>query len=778
VDRIATAPEIGDRAVRLTPEQVLAMCHTSLENLRQATTLEELAEGISKPFHAILPHSCLSIWLWDAAKHQSCKLFSRSWADGHAAYPRLLDGANPISRLLAMKGDIDGRTLLFKIDSLGPLACARAARVAHFRITTGGLRLLVTACLPDPMETLPPKEAHLYKTLLGLMAQAAVHTLERIQLKAERDVLTGISTLANQSRHRSEFLDSAAKTIRAALSAEGCSIFLYDRATDRLTLGGTTGIFDPKTGRPLATVDYGRGEGLTGWIWQNKRPVRLTDASNAQEWLEVDPSGKLRIGTKSAEGPVQTAAPRPFLGMPIFHGEPHEDDARFVGLIRLHNKTDNVCFLPSDETLLRAVSTTIAPAILHWNAMAELQKAHGVKDSLFDIIESCYVEPNLKDILHKIVTGALRIFDAYSGCILLKDPAKDWLTVETFEGNHARRPEKIAFGFEHGLCGHCASTRQTLLVADVSKDPHYYEVLPEVRSEACTPILYQQELFGILNLDSARLGYFQADNQYQKHFLEILAKQAALAIHRQRMSQERENLYEGLIRTTELLTTTGVASGLAHELKNGLAVIAGNVSALQSGRHHQAPEILQTLKLRTDHLFTLANRLLDLTKVGDASRQRVYLNDVISASYVLLKQLIESKRMTPKLSLAAELSRPSAGKGHLVEVDDRQISLVLTNLVLNAIDASGRGKPIEISTRNEPNQEVSFSVRDYGKGIPPEARSRIFEMFFTTKKGGFGVGLHVAHELVRRHDGRIEFESKPGAGTCFTVYLPKYKDRR
>lgn len=774
------APRCLDVAARLTPEMVLETCQQALEQLRRAITLRELTDGICKPFHFILPQSCLTIWLWDGEKRRSYKLVHHSWTPGHGSYPALLDSNHPISKLLAVDKDIDNRTIVRQSRSLGPQACASSAKVAHFRITTtGGLRLLITACVSNDVAAIAPEAARLLKAMLRLMAQAAVHALEHIQLQAERDVLSGISTLTNQSSYRNEFLKNVARTIQYALGAAGCSIFLFNKTCDSLVLGGTTGIYDPKTGRPIDSVSYRRGEGLTGWIWQTQRSVRLFDAKDPRERLEVDPTGNLQIGTKSAETPADNG-PRPFLGMPIFHGETNNPQASFVGVIRLHGKIDGLCFLPYDEKLLHAVATAIAPAILHWNAMAELQKAHEIKDSLFDIIESCFVKSELKDILHKIVKEAMRIFDADSGCILLKAADKDRLIVETFEGERGRRPEVMEFEFEHGLCGHCANTRQTLLVPDVSSDPYYYQdkSLTGVCSEACTPILWEDKLLGVLNLDSMHRSYFQPENQYQKHALEILAKQAALAIHRTRMAQERETLHEWLIRTTEHLTTSAVASGIAHELKNGLTVIAGNVSNLHSGRHVNTAEILQTLKQRTDHLFTLAKRLLELTKVGDANPQLHYLNDVVSGSYVLLEELIKSKKMTPKLVLSPELSRPSAGKGHQVEIDDGQITQVLTNLVLNAIDASGKGKPIEISTRNESSKLVSFSVRDYGKGIPVDIRGRIFEMFFTTKKGGFGVGLHVANELVRRNGGRMEFDSKPGAGTCFTVYLPKHQNRR
>jgi two-component system sporulation sensor kinase A len=93
--------------------------------------------------------------------------------------------------------------------------------------------------------------------------------------------------------------------------------------------------------------------------------------------------------------------------------------------------------------------------------------------------------------------------------------------------------------------------------------------------------------------------------------------------------------------------------------------------------------------------------------------------------------------------------------------------------VLNAIDASRRGQVIKVSTHNVSSKWVEFSVRDFGSGIKLEHKRRLFEMFFTTKTNGFGVGLYVARILVKQHKGDIDIKTKVDAGTTFTVRLPK-----
>jgi signal transduction histidine kinase len=111
-------------------------------------------------------------------------------------------------------------------------------------------------------------------------------------------------------------------------------------------------------------------------------------------------------------------------------------------------------------------------------------------------------------------------------------------------------------------------------------------------------------------------------------------------------------------------------------------------------------------------------------------------------------------------------------------MDENQMKQVLFNLVHNALQAMPGGGELEIRTaafQKVGRDGVLVSVRDSGVGIPPEIQTRIFEPFFTTKasRGGTGLGLSVTYGIVSAHGGEIELISQPGAGSTFTVWLPK-----
>ena len=106
----------------------------------------------------------------------------------------------------------------------------------------------------------------------------------------------------------------------------------------------------------------------------------------------------------------------------------------------------------------------------------------------------------------------------------------------------------------------------------------------------------------------------------------------------------------------------------------------------------------------------------------------------------------------------------------LVGVRDQLVQVFL-NLVLNAIDATQKGGRIELATA--PHAEgIAVTVCDNGCGISAEHQKRLFQPYFTTKKHGTGLGLFVTQKLVSDHGGRIEYESRVGAGTLFRVLLP------
>jgi len=149
------------------------------------------------------------------------------------------------------------------------------------------------------------------------------------------------------------------------------------------------------------------------------------------------------------------------------------------------------------------------------------------------------------------------------------------------------------------------------------------------------------------------------------------------------------------------------------------------------------------------------------------NRQSTDVNSVVDRSIRLIAPQLEMKNVELHADLAKDLPR--------AQCDPGQIEQVLLALSMNALDAMPQGGNLWVETRVRDDAEgIEIEVRDDGSGIPEEILPRIFEPFLTTKEGGksVGLGLAVSQNIIERHSGKIEVQSKQGKGTTFRVALP------
>jgi PAS domain S-box-containing protein len=236
---------------------------------------------------------------------------------------------------------------------------------------------------------------------------------------------------------------------------------------------------------------------------------------------------------------------------------------------------------------------------------------------------------------------------------------------------------------------------------------------------------------------------------------------------------ERE-LWEERLKNQKLESIGVLAAGIAHDFNNILAAILGNISlarqdATDERCRHEVLAEAERAALRaaelTAHLGTFAKGGAPTTKPTSLAR---LIHD--SADFALHGSSTKCHFHIPEALWTAE-------------VDPRQIGQVVSNLVINAVQAMhGRGQ-ISVGGTNEtitdptvldlpPGRYVRIFVTDRGEGIKPHHRTKIFDPYFTTKPTGSGLGLAICHSVVKRHGGAIDVRSDPADGTTFSVYLP------
>lgn len=215
----------------------------------------------------------------------------------------------------------------------------------------------------------------------------------------------------------------------------------------------------------------------------------------------------------------------------------------------------------------------------------------------------------------------------------------------------------------------------------------------------------------------------------------------------------------------ERLATIGkVAGGVAHELRNPLNVVKTSVYYLINAKN-APPEKIKTHLERIERQVGVADRVI--TALNDFARLPVPELQPVDVEGVL-KEIVEVTTLPPNIAVEWSLGSPPP---HVLG-DRAQLQIVFSNLIRNARDAMPEGGTLNLIA-SRADKEVEITVRDSGVGIATENLSRILEPLYSTKAKGIGLGLSIAHEILGRHQGTLSVKSEPGAGSSFTVRLPR-----
>jgi two-component system, NtrC family, sensor histidine kinase HydH len=207
-----------------------------------------------------------------------------------------------------------------------------------------------------------------------------------------------------------------------------------------------------------------------------------------------------------------------------------------------------------------------------------------------------------------------------------------------------------------------------------------------------------------------------------------------------------------------------LAAGLAHEIRNPLGAIAGSIELLRTGGtlSEEDRNLCEIVERETARLNDLVGDMLDLSRPREPAKAAVDLG-AIARDVVIL-----AARSGRGSDVNVTFEGPSVAA---VLADAAQLRQVVWNLVRNAIQASSPGHEVKVMIVEE-SDLLALEVRDHGPGIPPEARLRLFDAFFTTRAHGMGIGLAVVKRILDDHGFPVEVESAEGEGTTIRVRMP------
>jgi signal transduction histidine kinase len=237
----------------------------------------------------------------------------------------------------------------------------------------------------------------------------------------------------------------------------------------------------------------------------------------------------------------------------------------------------------------------------------------------------------------------------------------------------------------------------------------------------------------------------------------------------QQLDQNRRELDElhkrEMARAEHLATLGELAAGLAHEIRNPLAGIAGVVDVMgkELPPHSPSRTVLGEVQREVFHIQAILNDLLSYARPRPPDFHPADLNTTIEQAILLSRQQVLTKPI--QIQFEANSSLPK------VRHDPALIQQVVLNLLLNGIQAISGSGQIRVNLTQEGEQAV-IQVCDTGRGISAEALPKIFKPFFTTRSEGTGLGLSLAKGIVHSHGGNIEASSTPGKGSQFKIWLP------
>ncbi|MFZ0661481.1 MAG: ATP-binding protein [Acidobacteriaceae bacterium] len=208
-----------------------------------------------------------------------------------------------------------------------------------------------------------------------------------------------------------------------------------------------------------------------------------------------------------------------------------------------------------------------------------------------------------------------------------------------------------------------------------------------------------------------------------------------------------------------------LTSGVGHEVKNPINAIVVHLELLRSKMTSDsgAERHLEIIKSEIQRLDRVVQTLVDFSRPVELQLQDQDLRSIVSGVLMLASVELETRQIT----VASEVPDHPVN----VRIDADLIKQALLNVVINGAQAMSHGGELSVRLTEDPRTAI-LKIEDHGEGIPSEIRDRIFDLYFTTKREGSGIGLAMTYRIVQLHHGQLDVESRMGKGSTFTLRIP------
>lgn len=604
---------------------------------------------------------------------------------------------------------------------------------------------------------------------LRLMADQAALAIQNASLFAKADaerqrlrLLTDVGRRLAAGAESEVLLQTAVDLTTHSLDGRSGDAFLLEADGRRLRLVATCRQDGLALGELAARLDFNLERGLEGWVAAQRTACLVEDVTQDTRWLRVS----------GVDDPGGSAICAPLLV---------ED--RLLGVMTI---VGDAPYRPEHLELLEAISRQVALALSNAGRYTQVERRLREQEAVQQVAQVIGRRLEMQPLLEEVCQQVADVL-GYPNVEILLVEGED-LSLQAAKGDEYAVGARIPL--KRGIVGRVARSDKMAYVPDVRLDADYVEAISTTRSEIVVPLHKGNLVIGVLNVESPVLHGLTEDDA---RLLTLVGDQVSVAIENaalydrlrrhsseleQTVAERTARLAEALERATEAdrLKTQFVAD-VSHELRTPLTNIRLYLELISQASRERFPEYLETLNRETERLVDLIEDLLAISRLDVGTHPpELGLLDVNALARGLVadrRRMFDERRLHVTFDPAPEVPR--------VLADGRMLSQVLANLMTNAMHYTLPGGRVELATQGvdlDGQRWATLRVTDTGLGIPEEEQAHVFERFYrgtaSRRMGapGTGLGLSICKEILDRHGGHIQLESRVGEGTTFTLWLP------
>ncbi len=567
-----------------------------------------------------------------------------------------------------------------------------------------------------------------------------IPTQEKTDAK-EINALLEISKAITSGLYLEDVLRLIVTVTARVMNSKICSLWIVDEKDQKLKLKATQSLSEEY----LKERSLSMGEGVVGQVALHNKPMAILNVLKEPRYKEKELARK--------EGLVS------MLSVPMCIKD------RVIGVINCYTSHPH-SFTKSEEEILMTIANQAAVCI----------ENSGLTETM-----------DIEEILRLVLEGVTKNLGFDRARLYLVNEKMNLLECKMAVGIDEERTKGITLPLDpqDSILARSIFEKKPFVIPEADKDPRVNPILKEkfnFRSLVVIPILTKEKALGAIAAD-----YVEPDKNISKETLEalmVLTQQAGLAIRNvfiyqelktfslqmeekiQKITADLKKAEAQLIRSEKLAALGQLAAGIAHEIRNPLTSINILIHSLAQNLPSENPqkEDFRVIEEELHRINEIVEQFLRFAKPAPPHLEKTNLLSLFEETLQLLKPQMEQQHIVLKKRFQ---TLPK------ILVDREQIKQAILNLLLNAIQAMPEGGLLTLTSGKSENGEWLYvSIQDSGMGIPTENMSKLFDPFFSTKEGGIGLGLSIAHRIIDQHQGKIEVESTPYQGTTFTLWIP------